>query len=86
MPERSTLSQQLAAYDQHADEAFDQALALLKNHRDYIVSLGRLRVQQGHEIYGTSGFEKTFDELTVDMFEEGADLVAYGVMRRSGKQ
>lgn len=81
--QRWTLTEQLAAFDQHAEKELDTAIHLMQAQKKYVLSLARLRLQEGYSLYGEQGWGKSFAALTQEMFEEAADLAVYAVMRRS---
>lgn len=79
---RMTLTEQVELYDAQAEAVFDAMLREMQNRRAEIISLGRFRLQTvGRVEYGDASWRASGPEQDAMWLEEGADLVAYYIMR-----
>lgn len=83
----STLDAKLSVFDEHAEEAVDELITWLRDHRGDLIALARGRHVEGHYRYGDSNFLEWGDgELLAQTAQELADAIVYGsrtIHRRS---
>ena len=72
------LDAKLSVFDEHAEQAVDELLGWLSDHRADLIALARGRHVEGHYRYGDSNFLEWSDgELVAQTAQELADAVVY---------
>ena len=74
------LQEQLAFFDEYADDAYDRALEAFTMDREAIIAAARRRLAGGYPIYGMTGWLWKRWKLLKNRREEFADSLNYTVM------
>lgn len=77
-----SLDAKLELFDRHADQAVDDLIAWLTEHRADLIAVARGRHVWGHYRYGDANFlEYDAQRLRAEQAEELADAIVYGSRR-----
>jgi hypothetical protein len=72
-----TKQQQLYALDINARRLYQRMLAEIRHNEETIVALARQRLEAGFEMYGSTMWDWSIEELRTNRMEEYADGLCY---------
>lgn len=70
---------QLAVFDRCAEAAYREAVDLIVHNKELVLRVARERFAAGINVFGDEMFSRPVAALMVEVLEEAADMVAWGV-------